>query len=133
VVGERVQDEVLLVAARVLEHIRAQTVLMNPGRDEEVEAVRSLATELLPLPDTNRYISGMMSGLDIRYPGLGPRMTDLELITGGGPTRLSRLMHSGRGLLLSLDGGAGPWGTGPTGSSTSRRRPARTPRAPRLC
>ncbi|MGW7546757.1 FAD-dependent monooxygenase [Streptomyces sp. NPDC054770] len=97
-------DERHPVAARVLEHTRAQTVLMNPGRDEEVEAVRTLATELLRLPDTNRYISGMMSGLDIRYPGLGPRMIDLELTTGAGPTRLSRLMHSGRGLLLSLDG-----------------------------
>ncbi|MFD8819266.1 FAD-dependent monooxygenase, partial [Streptomyces sp. NPDC059627] len=97
-------DERHPVAARVLEHTRAQTVLMNAGRDEEVEAVRTLAAELLRLPDTNRYISGMMSGLDIRYPGVGPRMIDLELTTGAGPTRLSRLMHSGRGLLLSLDG-----------------------------
>ncbi|MEW1779982.1 FAD-dependent monooxygenase [Streptomyces sp. NPDC086777] len=90
--------------ARVREHTRAQAVLMNPGRDEEIEALRTLATELLGLPDTNRYISGMTSGLDVRYPGLGPRMPELELTTGAGPTRLSRLMHSGRGLLLSLDG-----------------------------
>ncbi|MFI6251879.1 hypothetical protein [Streptomyces sp. NPDC051016] len=46
----------------------------------------------------------MKSGLDTRYPGVGPRMIDLELTTGSGPTRVSRLMHSGRGLLLSLDG-----------------------------
>ena len=46
----------------------------------------------------------MMSGLDVRYPGLGPRMIDLDLTTQDGPTRVSRLMHSGRGLLLSLDG-----------------------------
>jgi len=45
----------------------------------------------------------MMSGLDVQYPGLGPRMIDLDLTTPGGPTRVSRLMHSGRGLLLSLD------------------------------
>ncbi|MEV7392188.1 hypothetical protein [Streptomyces sp. NPDC091215] len=31
-------------------------------------------------------------------------MIDLELTTESGPTRVSRLMHSGRGLLLSLDG-----------------------------
>ncbi|MEU9449078.1 FAD-dependent monooxygenase [Streptomyces sp. NPDC048277] len=98
-------DERHPVAARVLEHTRAQAVLMNPGQDEEVAAVRTLATELLRLPDTNRYVSGLMSGLDVRYPGLGPRMIDLELTTAAGPTRVSRLMHSGRGLLLSLDGG----------------------------
>ncbi|MFJ8493867.1 FAD-dependent monooxygenase [Streptomyces sp. NPDC094038] len=93
------------VAARVLEHTRAQAVLMNPGQDEELAAVRSLATELLRLPDTNRYLSGVMSGLDTEYPGVGPRMIDLELVTGSGPARVSDLMHSGRGLLLSLDGG----------------------------
>ncbi|OIJ95485.1 monooxygenase [Streptomyces sp. MUSC 14] len=97
-------DERHPVAARVLAHTRAQAVLTNPAQDEELAAVRALATELLRLPDTNRYISGMMSGLDIQYPGLGPRMIDLELTTEAGPTRVSRLMHSGRGLLLSFDG-----------------------------
>ncbi|MEV5842534.1 FAD-dependent monooxygenase [Streptomyces sp. NPDC051985] len=96
-------DERHPVAARVLEHTRAQAVLMNPGQDEEIAAVRALTTELLRLPDTNRYLSGVMSGLDTRYPGVGPRMIDLELTTESGPTRVSRLMHSGRGLLLSLD------------------------------
>ncbi|MFF8727118.1 FAD-dependent monooxygenase [Streptomyces sp. NPDC015171] len=97
-------DERHPVAARVLRHTRAQTVLMNPGRDEEVAALRDLTTELLRLPETNRYISGMMSGLDIQYPGVGPRMTDLDLTTEAGPARVSGLMHSGKGLLLSLDG-----------------------------
>ena len=31
-------------------------------------------------------------------------MIDLDLISPDGPTRVSRLMHSGRGLLLTLDG-----------------------------
>ncbi|MFD7829963.1 FAD-dependent monooxygenase [Kitasatospora sp. NPDC059803] len=92
------------VAARVLRHTRAQAVIMNPGRDEELGTVRELVTELLGLPDTNRYVSGMMSGLDLRYPGVGPRLIDLDLTTEDGPTRASRLMRSGRGLLLSLDG-----------------------------
>ncbi|MGI5460402.1 FAD-dependent oxidoreductase [Streptomyces sp. CA-249302] len=92
------------VAARVLSLTRAQGVIMNPGRDEEVAAVRELVTELLRLPDTNRYVSGMMSGLDLRYPGVGPRLIDVDLTTEDGPTRASRLMHSGRGVLLSLDG-----------------------------
>ncbi|MFJ7278225.1 FAD-dependent monooxygenase [Kitasatospora sp. NPDC098663] len=92
------------VAARVLRHTRAQAVIMNPGGDEELGTVRELVTELLGLPDTNRYVSGMMSGLDLRYPGVGPRLIDLDLTTEDGPTRASRLMHSGRGLLLTLDG-----------------------------
>ncbi|MEU8587380.1 FAD-dependent monooxygenase [Streptomyces sp. NPDC048664] len=92
------------VAARVLRHTRAQAVLLNTGRDEEVAAVRDVVTDLLRLPDANRSIAGMTSGLDIRYPGLDPRMADLDLTTHDGPTRVSELMHSGRGLLLSLDG-----------------------------
>ncbi|GHE01251.1 FAD-dependent oxidoreductase [Streptomyces alanosinicus] len=91
-------------AARVLRSTRAQGVIMNPGRDEEIGTVRELVTELLHLPDTNRYIAGMMSGLDLQYPGVGPRLIDVDLTTEDGPTRASRLMHSGRGLLLSLDG-----------------------------
>ncbi|MDI6409289.1 FAD-dependent oxidoreductase [Streptomyces albus] len=103
-------DERHPVAARVLQHTRAQAVLMNPGRNQDVAAVRDLMTELLRLPDTHRYISGMMSGLDIRYDGLGARMVDLDLTTEHGPTRMSELMHSGRGLLLSLDGKQRPVG-----------------------
>ncbi|MFE3503420.1 FAD-dependent monooxygenase [Kitasatospora sp. NPDC059160] len=92
------------VAARVLRHTRAQNVIMNPGRDEELATVREFVTELLRLPDAHRYVSGMMSGLDLQYPGVGPRLIDLVLTTEAGPVRASSLMGSGRGLLLSLDG-----------------------------
>ncbi|GAA3836911.1 FAD-dependent monooxygenase [Streptomyces coacervatus] len=92
------------VAARVLRHTRAQRVIMNLGGDNEIDAVRELVIELLRLPDTNQYISGMMSGLDLQYPGVGPRLIDVDLTTDDGPTPASRLMRSGRGLLLSLDG-----------------------------
>jgi 2-polyprenyl-6-methoxyphenol hydroxylase-like FAD-dependent oxidoreductase len=91
------------VAGRVMQNTCAQSVIVNPGQDENLAAVRELVTELLRLPDANRFISGMISGLDVRYPGLGPRMIDLDLTTQYGPTRVSRLMHSGRGLLLSFD------------------------------
>ncbi|MFI5782958.1 FAD-dependent monooxygenase [Nocardia sp. NPDC051570] len=91
------------VAARVLRTTRAQSVILNPIRDENLATVRDLFTDLLRLPEANHFISGMMSGLDTQYPGLGPRMIDLDLTTPDGPTRVSRLMHSGRGLLLSLD------------------------------
>jgi hypothetical protein len=91
------------VAARVLRNTRAQGVLSNPAQDNDVAAVRDIFTDLLRLPDANRFISGMVSGLDVRYPGLGPRMLDLDPTTKDGPTRVSQLTHSGRGLLLSLD------------------------------
>jgi 2-polyprenyl-6-methoxyphenol hydroxylase-like FAD-dependent oxidoreductase len=91
------------VADRVLHNTRAQSVIMNAAQDENVAAVRELFIDLLQLPEANRAISGMMSGLDVHYPGLGPRMIDLDLTTEEGPSRVSRLMHSGRGLLLSFD------------------------------
>ncbi|PXX71345.1 2-polyprenyl-6-methoxyphenol hydroxylase-like FAD-dependent oxidoreductase [Nocardia tenerifensis] len=91
------------VAARVLRTIRAQSLILNPTQDEDLATVRDLFIDLLRLPDTNHYISGLMSGLDLRYPGLGPRMLDLDLTTADGPTRVSDLMHGGRALLLSLD------------------------------
>ncbi|MDJ0382032.1 FAD-dependent monooxygenase [Streptomyces sp. G-G2] len=92
------------IGARVLRHTRAQAVLLNAGRDEEVAALRDIVTDLVRLPEGNRFISGLMSGLDIQYPGLGPRMIDVDLTTEDGPTRVSALTHSGRGLLLSFDG-----------------------------
>ncbi|MHC3464586.1 FAD-dependent oxidoreductase [Streptomyces flavovirens] len=103
-------DERHPVAARVLRHTQAQSLIMNPGRDEDTDAVRDLMTELLRLPDANRYVSGMMSGLDLRYPGVGPRLIDYRLTTEEGSVRASDLMHTGQGLLLSLDGKERPLG-----------------------
>jgi len=91
------------VAARVLRNTRAQSVIVNPSEDDNIAALRDMFIDLLGLPDANRFISGMISGLDVQYPGLGPRMIDLDLTTQDGQTRVSRLMNTGRGLLLSLD------------------------------
>ncbi len=86
--------------ARVIQHTSAQRVLMDPSASEDVVALRSLLVELMRLPDTNRYLTGMMTGLDT----LG-RVPDLDLHTEAGSTRLYELLRSGRGLLLCLDGG----------------------------
>jgi 2-polyprenyl-6-methoxyphenol hydroxylase-like FAD-dependent oxidoreductase len=91
------------VATRVLRNTCAQSVIVNPSQDENIAAVRDMFIDLLRLPDANRFISGMISGLDVQYLGLGERIIDLDLTTGDGQTRVSWLMHSGRGLLLSLD------------------------------
>jgi hypothetical protein len=83
---------------------RRAIVSIRPGQDENLAAVREMFTDLLKLPEAKNFMSGMMSGLDVEYPGVGPRMIDLDLTTEDGPTRMSRLMHSGRGVLLSFDG-----------------------------
>jgi 2-polyprenyl-6-methoxyphenol hydroxylase-like FAD-dependent oxidoreductase len=96
------------VGARVLQNTRAQGVLMSPG--EDVAALREIFSELLALPETNRHLAGMISGLDIRYgmpgavphPLLGSRMPDVVLQAPEGPTRAAELMRSGRGLLLDF-------------------------------
>jgi len=96
------------VAARVLQNTRAQGVLMSPG--EDVAALREIFSELLALPEANRHLAGMISGLDICYgmpsgaphPLLGRRMPDVDLKTPEGPTRAAELMRSGRGLLLDF-------------------------------
>lgn len=96
------------VGARVLQNTRAQGVLMSPG--EDVAALREIFSELLALPEANRHLAGMISGLDIRYgmpgdaahPLLGRRMPDVDLRTPEGPARAAELMRSGRGLLLDF-------------------------------
>ncbi|MGA8521222.1 MAG: FAD-dependent monooxygenase [Pseudonocardiaceae bacterium] len=102
------------VAARVLATTRAQGVLMSPPPDaDDVLALREIIIDLAGLPDTNRYLAGLMSGLDLRYdlgdsdPLVGARMVDLSLETDDGVTTVSTLLRPGRGLLLEL--GGAPW------------------------
>jgi 2-polyprenyl-6-methoxyphenol hydroxylase-like FAD-dependent oxidoreductase len=101
------------IAARVLNTTRAQRVLMAPSpEDLDALALRKIVTVMAGLPDANRYLAGLMSGLDIRYdlgdpnPLVGMRMPDLDLrLTDGTQTRVSMLLHSGRGLLLTCGTG----------------------------
>jgi 2-polyprenyl-6-methoxyphenol hydroxylase-like FAD-dependent oxidoreductase len=54
------------VAERVLANTRAQSLLLVP--DEENLALRGIVEELLSVPEANKVVAGMISGLDIRYP-----------------------------------------------------------------
>jgi 2-polyprenyl-6-methoxyphenol hydroxylase-like FAD-dependent oxidoreductase len=97
------------VAARILATTRAQGVLMNPPPEaDDVWALREIVTDLARLPEANRYLAGLMYGLDLRYdlgdpdPLVGARMVDLSLQTQDGPTTVSTLLRSGHGLLLEL-------------------------------
>lgn len=95
--------------ARVLHHTSAQRVLADPNPSEDVAALRDIFIDLLHLPDANRHLAGLMSGLSLSYqmPGdhrlTGHRMPDTELlVTATDRTRLSALLRSGHAILLDL-------------------------------
>jgi 3-(3-hydroxy-phenyl)propionate hydroxylase len=94
------------VAARVLQNTMAQTVLLGSG--ERIDALRDTMSELLSMDEPRKRFAAMMSGLDIHYdlgeghPLLGRRMSDLDLVTEGGPLRVFTLLHDARPVLLNL-------------------------------
>jgi 2-polyprenyl-6-methoxyphenol hydroxylase-like FAD-dependent oxidoreductase len=95
------------VGARVLRNTRAQGTLNLSGKP--AEPLRAVMGELIALPVVARHLSGMVSGLDIRYdlgepghPLTGVRVADraLELPDGTLTTTL-RLLHPARGVLIT--------------------------------
>jgi 2-polyprenyl-6-methoxyphenol hydroxylase-like FAD-dependent oxidoreductase len=99
------------VAAQVLHHTSAQRVLADMRENEDVTALREIVTDLLRLPDANRHVAGLMSGLALRYdipgahhPLAGQRLPDAELATPAGPVRLSALFGAGHAVLLDVAG-----------------------------
>ncbi|WP_020666759.1 FAD-dependent monooxygenase [Amycolatopsis nigrescens] len=99
-------DERHPVGARVLENTRAQGVLMDDGPGPF--ALRKVFAKLMEQPEVTRYLSGMVSGLDIRYPLdgadhelLGARMPDVDLRVAGQDRQASSLLHHGHGVLLT--------------------------------
>ncbi|MEU6769065.1 rifampin monooxygenase [Streptomyces sp. NPDC046853] len=97
------------VGARVIANTRAQITLL--GNDAGATALRELFSRLMDFEEVNRYVTGMITAVDVRYDVggdggdahelLGRRMRDIELKRG----RLYGLMHEGRGLLLDQTGG----------------------------
>jgi 2-polyprenyl-6-methoxyphenol hydroxylase-like FAD-dependent oxidoreductase len=92
------------VGARVLDNTRAQITLL--GTDPGVTALRELLSKLMDFEEVNRYVTGMITAVGVRYDFgqghelLGGRMRDVGLKRG----RLYELMHAGRGLLLDQTG-----------------------------
>ncbi|TGB10096.1 rifampin monooxygenase [Streptomyces sp. MZ04] len=92
------------VAARVIDNTRAQITLL--GTDPGPTALRELFAKLMDFEEVNRYVTGMITAVDVRYDFgeghdlLGGRMRDMELKRG----RLYEQMHDGRGLLLDQTG-----------------------------
>ena len=94
------------VAARALEYTMAQSVLQR--RDDRIEALVDVVSELASMDEPRKRLAGMISGLDIHYdlgeghPLVGRRMPDLDLIAADGPLRAFELLHDARPLLLNL-------------------------------
>ncbi|TDQ54474.1 rifampin monooxygenase [Actinorugispora endophytica] len=92
------------VGARVLENTRAQITLL--GTDPGAVALRELFSRLMDFEEVNRYVTGMITAVEVRYDFgeghelLGRRMRDVTLKRG----RLYELMRGGRGLLLDQTG-----------------------------
>ncbi|MGW5274286.1 rifampin monooxygenase [Streptomyces sp. NPDC004044] len=97
-------DERHPVGARVLDNTRAQITLL--GTDPGATALRELFSTLMDFEEVNRYVTGMITAVGVRYDFgeghelLGRRMRDVELKQG----RLYELVHGGRGLLLDGTG-----------------------------
>jgi len=96
------------VAARLLDNTKAQVEVMFPN--PEKEPLRRTLTTLLEFPVVKRYMAGLVSGLDIRYPMDGPyhpllgaRMVDVKLDIDAGTRWFSELLHDGRGALVTRD------------------------------
>jgi 2-polyprenyl-6-methoxyphenol hydroxylase-like FAD-dependent oxidoreductase len=106
------------VAARVLRHTMALTALQR--RDDRMEALVGVVSELASLDEARRRLVGISSGLDVHYdlgeghPLLGRRMPDLDLVTADGARRrVFTLLHRAQPVLLDFGepGGfdASPW------------------------
>ena len=95
----------------------AQSTLQR--RDERMQALGDLLSELASMDEPRRRARGTSSGLDIRYdlgqghPLLGRRMPDLDLVVADGPLRVFELLHGAKPALLNLAGpdrfDIGPW------------------------
>jgi 2-polyprenyl-6-methoxyphenol hydroxylase-like FAD-dependent oxidoreductase len=95
--------------ARVLLNTRAQVALADPS--EKFDPLRAFFGELAALEPVRRRLIESVTGVGTRYtieaderhPLLGRLAPNLPLETSGGPSKVSELLHRGRGVLLDLD------------------------------
>lgn len=89
------------VAKRVLDNVAAQNALI-PTTPNQL-ALRALFRDLTKLPEVQHHLSGLVSGLDIRYPATDPhpaagtRLPDFPLPKG----QASSQFHKGKFVLLT--------------------------------
>jgi 3-(3-hydroxy-phenyl)propionate hydroxylase len=105
------------VVARAIQFTMAMGALQR--RDERMQALAELVSELAGMDEPRKRLVGISSGLDIHYdlgeghPLLGRRMPDLDLVTADGPLRVFELLHDAQPALLNLREAGGfdiaPW------------------------
>ncbi|GAA1575805.1 MULTISPECIES: FAD-dependent monooxygenase [Kribbella] len=93
-------DERHPAGAAVLANTRAQGVLMVP--DDDIACLRETFVDLLGVPEANRRLAGVISGVGLAYapgahPLIGRRMPDLTLTDG---TTVAERLRAGRHVLL---------------------------------
>ena len=91
------------VGAAVLHNTRAQSALLCPG--PHVDALRDVVADLMDLPEVNRHLSRLLSGVAHRYPLPYPAEHPMvgahcPPLTVNRTTPMSDLTRSGRPLLL---------------------------------
>jgi len=94
------------VAARVLENTRAQVALVRP--DPLTSALRTIVSDLMKLPEGNRYFGEMLTGVGVRYdlgdddPLVGTLAKDQGFTLADGREEWPyALMVNGGGLFIS--------------------------------
>ncbi|MEV0976236.1 FAD-dependent oxidoreductase [Streptomyces sp. NPDC049915] len=86
--------------AWVLHITQAQRVFAAPRAGADVIALREVFTDLMHLPETNRHLAGLMSGLSHAYDVPGGHPLTGHRVPGVDPA----LFRSGRPVLLDLAG-----------------------------
>jgi len=86
------------IGAAVLENTRAQVALIRP--DALTTALRKIVSDLMKLPEGNRYFGEMLGGVSARYD-----LGDENPLVGTqvGDERLFALMQNGEGLFISKE------------------------------
>jgi oxygenase len=95
------------VGRQVLDNILVQGQLLLGG--PEVNALRTMLTDLIKYREVNDRVASMISGIDVRYgndnnPLVGTRVPHVELDTGTAITSTTRLLRGGHSVLLDLSG-----------------------------
>jgi 2-polyprenyl-6-methoxyphenol hydroxylase-like FAD-dependent oxidoreductase len=91
------------VGAAVLHNTRAQSALLAPG--PHVDALRDIMSDLMDLPEVNRHLARLLSGVAHHYPlpyptGHPDAGAHCPPLTVDGTVPLDRLTTNGRPLLL---------------------------------
>ncbi len=93
-------DERRPVAARVLEYVTAQELLMLGG--PEIDPLRSVLGELIGLPSASAHLAGVVSGLSDRWGGR--RLPRLRCRTGADAVLLAGLLAGAEPFVVRFGG-----------------------------